>query len=307
MPRLDTQPTQTIYAALPFDALRFHSIARAFLSFVAFQPTSPKEIKMLSTATPNATPNLARVIAATAVRRLNVEADASQRASRHIKDSLALLEQRLAPQRRLVHAGDVIYQAGERFANLYILNSGSFKIVNLSPDGREQVVGLKLRGDWLGFDGIAGQQYSCDAIAMDTGEVWVIRYDTLLAACADEPALLTLLHQAMSREIGRDRDSLMSVCTLPADARVADFLRYWAESLADRGLRTDQVMLRMTRAEIGNYLGMTLETVSRALSKLARDKLISFSDKGRRDVHIPDVAALSAFIQRCLTPVPTLQ
>ena len=98
----------------------------------------------------------------------------------------------------------------------------------------------------------------------------------------------------MSREIGRDRDSLMSVCTLPADARVAEFLRYWAESLARRGLRTDQITLRMTRAEIGNYLGMTLETVSRALSKLARDKVIEFAEKGRRDVRIPNVEALSA-------------
>ena len=84
----------------------------------------------------------------------------------------------------------------------------------------------------------------------------------------------------MSREIARDRDSLMSVCTLPADARVADFLRYWAESLAERGLRTDQITLRMTRAEIGNYLGMTLETVSRALSRLARDKVIAFRREG---------------------------
>ena len=85
----------------------------------------------------------------------------------------------------------------------------------------------------------------------------------------------------------------MSVCTLPADARVADFLRYWADSLARSGLRTDQITLRMTRAEIGNYLGMTLETVSRALSQLARDKVIGFAEKGRRDVHIPDVAALT--------------
>jgi CRP/FNR family transcriptional regulator len=98
----------------------------------------------------------------------------------------------------------------------------------------------------------------------------------------------------------------MSVCTLPADARVADFLRYWADSLAKRGMRTDQFTLRMTRAEIGNYLGMTLETVSRALSKLARDKVIAFAEKGRRDVHIPDVRALSAFVQRCLAPAPAL-
>ena len=166
---------------------------------------------------------------------------------------------------------------------------------------------LKFRGDWLGFDGIAQGAYSCDAVAMDTGDVWAIGYDALLAACVVCPALLTVLHEAMSREIGRDRDSLMSVCTLPADARVAEFLRYWAESLAKRGLRSDQITLRMTRAEIGNYLGMTLETVSRALSKLARDKVIGFAEKGRRDVRIPDVGALSAFVQRCLAPAPMLQ
>jgi len=262
---------------------------------------------MLSTATPTAAPSAARALAARSSPVFKTDAGANQRASQQIADTLKLLNERLAPQRRVVHAGDAVYQAGERFGNLYILNSGFFKIVNLSPDGREQVVGLKFRGDWLGFDGIAHGQYSCDAIAMDTGEVWVIRYDALFAACAANPALLTVLHEAMSREIARDRDSLMSVCTLPADARVADFLRYWAESLARRGMRTDQITLRMTRAEIGNYLGMTLETVSRALSKLARDKVIGFAEKGRRDVHIPDVGALSSFVQRCLAPAPTLQ
>ena len=106
----------------------------------------------------------------------------------------------------------------------------------------------------------------------------------------------------MSREIGRDRDSLMSVCTLPADARVAEFLRYWADSLAKSGMRTDQITLRMTRAEIGNYLGMTLETVSRALSRLARGDVIRFAEKGRREIQIPQVEALDAFIQRCVAP-----
>jgi CRP/FNR family transcriptional regulator len=106
----------------------------------------------------------------------------------------------------------------------------------------------------------------------------------------------------MSREIAHDRDSLMSVCTLSADARVAEFLRHWVESLAKRGMRTDEITLRMTRAEIGNYLGMTLETVSRALSKLARDKIIGFAEKGRRDVRIPDLQALTGFVQRCAAP-----
>ena len=250
-----------------------------------------------------ATPKLACAPVVRCAAILKTDADSSRR----IADTLMLLNKALAPQRRVVHAGDVVYRSGERFGTLHILTSGFFKVVNLSADGREQVVGLKFRGDWLGFDGIARRQYSCDAIAMDTGEVWAIPYEALIAACAEQAALLTVLHEAMSREIGHDRDSLMSVCTLPADARVADFLRYWAESLADRGMRTDQFTLRMTRAEIGNYLGMTLETVSRALSRLARDKVIAFTEKGRRDVNIPDVKALSAFVQRCLAPSRLLQ
>ena len=263
---------------------------------------------MLSTATHASAPTFVRAMAGAAAPAFKPRDDgANQRASQHTADTLKLLNDALAPQRRVVHAGDLIYQSGERFDNLYILNSGFFKIVNLAADGREQVVGLKFRGDWLGFDGIANSCYGCDAIAMDTGEVWMIRYDALLTACATHPALLTVLHEAMSREIARDRDSLMSVCTLPADARVAEFLRYWADSLAKRGLRTDQITLRMTRAEIGNYLGMTLETVSRALSRLARVNLIRFAAKGRRDIHIPAVEGLADFVQSCIAPAPTLQ
>lgn len=223
-------------------------------------------------------------------------------ASQRIADALNLLRESLPIQRRVVHAGDTLYQAGGAFTTLHVLNSGMVKVVNLASDGREQVVGLHFRGDWLGFDGIAAGQYGCDAVAMDTGEVWSFRYEALLEACVRKPALLALLHEAMSREIGRDRDSMMALCTLPADARVADFLRNWAEALAERGLRTDQITLRMTRAEIGNYLGMTLETVSRALSRLARGDVIRFAEKGRRDIQIPQVEALNEFIQRCVAP-----
>ncbi|HYN65047.1 MAG TPA: helix-turn-helix domain-containing protein, partial [Candidatus Limnocylindrales bacterium] len=194
-----------------------------------------------------------------------------------------------------------VYQAGEHFASLHVIHSGFFKLVSLLADGREQVVALHFKGDWLGFDGIASGQHGCDAVAMDTGEVWTIRYDTLLRGCAEHPPLLTVLHSAMSQEMALDRDSMMSLCTLSADARVAGFLGYWVDSLARRGLRTDQITLRMTRAEIGNYLGMTLESVSRAFSRLAREKVICFAEKGRRDVQILDVAALAAFVRGSLS------
>ena len=220
---------------------------------------------------------------------------ARQEAQR-IARMLALVAEHVPVQRRVVHAGEAVQRCGDAFTHLYLLNTGCCKIVNSAADGRAQVVGLVFRGDWLGFDGIAGARYRCDAVALDTGEVWAVRYDELMAACAAHPPLMAVLHAEMSRAMGRDRDALMSLTTLSADARVAEFLRLMAEALEQRGLRTDQITLRMTRAEIGNYLGLTLESVSRALSRLARQHLIGFADGARREIRIPDIDALTAFV-----------
>ena len=209
---------------------------------------------------------------------------------------------RLAPQRRVVHAGDVIYQAGERFANLYVLNSGFFKIVNLSADGREQVVGLKFRGDWLGFDGIANA-----ALRAATRSRWTPARSGRSATtrCSRpapaQPALLTALHEAMSREIARDRDSLMSVCTLAgrcARRRVPALLGRFAGQArpahrpdhAAHDARRDR---QLPRHDAG-------DREPRAVAAGARQASSRFAEKGRRDIHIPDVDALSAFVQRCL-------
>ena len=135
---------------------------------------------------------------------------------------LRLVQEHLPIQRRIVHADDVIYQAGQRCTHLYIANSGFFKLMNGAADGREQVVALHFKGDWLGFDGLATGQYCCDAIAMDIGEVWSVRYATLVERCTEVPALMNLLHAAMSQEMARDRDFQLNLCTLPADARVAE-------------------------------------------------------------------------------------
>jgi CRP/FNR family transcriptional regulator, anaerobic regulatory protein len=227
--------------------------------------------------------------------RLDVNRQARQHAQR-IATMLSLVAERVALQRRVVHAGDTVHRCGDAFSHLYLLNTGCFKIVNSAADGRAQVVGLLFRGDWLGFDGIAGGRYRCDAVALDTGEVWALRYDDLMAACAAHPPLMAMLHAEMSRIMSRERDALMALTTLSADARVAEFLRLMADALESRGLRTDQITLRMTRAEIGNYLGLTLESVSRALSRLARQRLIGFADGARREICIPDVEALAAFV-----------
>lgn len=227
-------------------------------------------------------------------------APALQDSGQRVAQLLALIDKELPVVRRVVHAGEAVYRAGDAFESLYIVHAGLFKTVSVCADGREQMVALHFKGDWLGFDGMADRTFGCNAIAMDTGEVWVIRYQALLERCSRTPDLMVAVHSAMSRAMARERDSMLAVCTLSADARVADFLRNWASSLEQRGLRTDRITLRMTRAEIGNFLGMTLETVSRALSRLARDRIIGFSQKGRRDIEIPDIAALGAFVDRSL-------
>ncbi len=213
------------------------------------------------------------------------------------RESLALVEQHVAFGRRKVRADDRIYLCGEAFETLYLVNWGLCKLVNLAPDGREQPADLCFKGEWLGFDGIPSGRHGCSAIALDCGELWTIRYDALLQASAKEPMVMRVVLAAMSAQLTRNRDALLSMSTLAADARVADFLLQWAQSLAERGLRTDQINVQMTRADMGHYLGLTLESVSRALSRLARCGVIEFNEKGRRDISIPNLSALSEFIQ----------
>ena len=145
--------------------------------------------------------------------------------------------------------------------------------------------------------------YSCDAVAMDTGEVWVVRYDALLAACAHCPALLTVLHEAMSREIARDRDSLMSLCTLPADARVAEFLRYWADVArpARPAHRPDHAAHDARRdRQLPRHDARDGEP--RAVAAGARQGHLLRREGPARHPASPTSTRCPAFVQRCLAP-----
>jgi CRP/FNR family transcriptional regulator len=223
-----------------------------------------------------------------------------------IADMLSLIVNSVPVRRRVLGTGDHVYSAGDPLIHLYVLNAGAVKVVNAAADGRGQIVSVNFRGDWLGFDGIAKCRYACSAVALDVGEVWALRYDELLAACAACPSLLAALHTEMSRSLTRSLDTMLSMRTLSVASRVATFLRNWAESLSERGLRCDRIALHMTRAEIGEYLGMTLESVSRGLSALARRKVIGFDKRRRRDILILDLPALSDFIYVKCDPVRAL-
>jgi CRP/FNR family transcriptional regulator len=217
-----------------------------------------------------------------------------------------LLQQCLPVRRHAVREGAPVYRAGDRFTDLHLVRSGVFKVMVVTRDGREKVLALRLKGDWLGFDGIAEGHHVCDAIAVEPGEVWSVRYDALLEASVDRPQLAALIRRAMGHEIAGDRDSMMALYTLPADARVARFLAGWLDSLSHRGVHTDRITLTLTRAEIGNHLGMTLETVSRAFSRLVREDVIRFVEGHHREVHVPDVGALRRFVQASVVPGATI-
>ncbi|MBV8604119.1 MAG: helix-turn-helix domain-containing protein [Pelomonas sp.] len=218
-------------------------------------------------------------------------------AGHHIADTLNLVAEAMAPRRRIMRGGERLYQIGAPLSQIYLLNSGMFKLVGVSTDGREQIAAFKFRGDWLGLGEIDAGRHTCDAVALDTCEVWSVGQAELFEACARRPALLRLVVVAMSGEILREREAAMSAYTLPADARMAEFLHRWINALERRGLRADLINLPLTRAEIGNHLGMTLETASRALSRLAQARVISIDDKSRREITVHDAARLDAYVR----------
>lgn len=224
------------------------------------------------------------------------------------RDSLDIVGQYVAFGRRVVRAGDHVYHYGDPFTTLYVVNAGLLKVMSLTTDGREQTSALSYKGDWLGYDGIPSGHHVCSAMVLDTGELWTLGYDALLSVSAREPKLLRLVLAAMSEQMARSREVTISIGTLSADARVADFLLHWAQRMTERGMRTDHINTHMSRAEIGSYLGIRLESVSRALCRLANLGLVQFSEQGRREIGVPSVAALGEFVLNNTEPeTSTLQ
>ncbi|HEX6362584.1 MAG TPA: Crp/Fnr family transcriptional regulator [Albitalea sp.] len=200
-------------------------------------------------------------------------------------------------RRHAVRPGTAVFRPQTPLTELHLVRSGVFKVCVTTRDGREKLLALRFAGDWLGFDGIAEGRHACEATAVEAGEVWSMRYDEVLQACVECNELAALMRKAMSDEMARDRAAMKCLCTLSADARVANFLRTWIETLARHGARTDRITLHLTRAEIGNYLGLTLESVSRAFSRLAREDVIRFAEPTHREMEIRDAGALSRFVQ----------
>lgn len=181
--------------------------------------------------------------------------------------------------RRPVHRGQVLYHAGDPFDAIYPIRAGFFKTAVVSTNGDEQLTGLRMPGDVLGLDGLGTHRHSCDAVALDHGEVCVVPYPNLLQQSLHEDALQRMFHDLLGREIGRQQELLLLLGGMWGHERVAMFLLDVSARMQAHGYSPSEFELRLTRREIGSYLGMELETVSRIVSRLEREGLI-VADRG---------------------------
>lgn len=183
----------------------------------------------------------------------------------------------LVGSHRKLKRGHYLYRAGSPFDSLFAIKTGFFKTDVLLDDGREQATGFQMAGELLGLDGIANEVHTCNAVAQEDSEVCVIQFAHLERLSHEVHALQRHLHKVMSREIARDHGVMALLGTMRAEERLAAFLLNLGQRFAARGYSAREFYLRMTREEIGSYLGLKLETVSRAFSR--------FQEEGYIDVH----------------------
>jgi len=181
--------------------------------------------------------------------------------------------------RRRVRRGSYLYKAGDPFDAIYPIRAGFFKSRVLSPDGREQIIGFPMPGDVLGFDAISRGSFHSDAVAVEDAGVCVVPFSEREPSGRRSPPLQQRLHRIISREIVRDQGLMMLLGTMRAEERIGAFLLELSRRFMRRGFSSSQFILRMTREEIGNYLGLKLETVSRTLSRLQEQGVISVEQR----------------------------
>ena len=209
-------------------------------------------------------------------------------------DDMARLDE-LVLLRRPVKRGDYLFRACDPFDSLYAVRTGFFKTKVLLEDGREQVTGFQMTGELIGLDGIGTERHTCDAVALENSEVCVIPFARLEHLSREMEVLQHHFHKVMSREIVREHGVMMLLGSMRAEERLAAFLLNLSQRMMARGFSPHEFNLRMTRDEIGSYLGLKLETVSRVLSRFQDDALIAVAQK---NIHIKDAIGLRRIVGR---------
>jgi CRP/FNR family transcriptional regulator len=196
-------------------------------------------------------------------------------------------------KRRRVKRGATLFSVGDKFTSLYAVRSGFFKTCVTTAEGRDQVTGFQMTGEIIGLDGIVSDHHACNAVALEDAEVCIMPFDQVEELSREFTALQHHVHKIMSREIVRDHGVMLLLGSMRAEERLAAFLLNLVQRLHARGFSQSEFVLRMTREEIGSYLGMKLETVSRTFSKFVDDGII---DVKQRYVHIKNTDGLRQIV-----------
>lgn len=205
-----------------------------------------------------------------------------------VNEEIDRLDEMVTGRRRLKRNQN-LYRDGDAFEAIYAVRTGSFKTDVVFEDGRTQVTGFQMSGEILGLDGISTDQHSCNAVALEDSEVCVIPFAKLEELSREIESLQRQFHKMMSGEIVRDHGVMMLLGSMRAEERLAAFLINLSRRLTQRGFSAAEFHLRMTREEIGSYLGLKLETVSRAFSRFQENGLITVQQK---HIRIRDIEGL---------------
>lgn len=200
-------------------------------------------------------------------------------------DQLDSIVQRSKPLQKNQH----LYRETDEFQSVFAVRSGTIKAYRTTDDGQEQVTGFYFPGEILGMDGISNNTHASSAKALETASVCEIPFTSLEKLSASMPQLQRHFFQLMSREITEDQQLITLLSKSSADGRVAALLVSVSTRNARRQLSATQFRLSMSRVDIGNYLGLTVETVSRVFSRMQKKSILSVENK---EIEILDVDAL---------------
>jgi len=185
-----------------------------------------------------------------------------------------------------IHRGDALYRAGDPFRSIYAIKAGSFKTVVVLSDGREQIIGFQLVGDPLGMDGLSHEHHIYDAIALEDSLLCMIPLHKLEQLCRDIKPMQRHVYRWMCAEIAREAAMITLLGSMSAEERVSSFLLNISQRMLARGRSPTDLKLHMTREEIGHYLGLKLETVSRTLSRFRDEQRIGVRGKTIRIIDV---------------------
>ena len=199
----------------------------------------------------------------------------------------------IATAKRRIARGAALYHGGEGFESLYAVRSGAFKTVGVSRQGDEKITGFHFPGELLGLEAIDSGRHGYSAVALEDSEVCAIPFAQLERLALAMPALQHQLLRVLSGDISRDHGLMLLLGSMTAEQRLAAFLLSLSRRHQRLGYSANRFVLRMTREEIGNYLGLTLETVSRLMSRFQRDGLIGVH---QRDIEIRESGRLKELV-----------